>query len=209
MKNFFIFVIITFTINVTATGQNNDNDSVPVRISYLNAGQDNNKTRLNWKVVCYLNFANFEVQKSTNGVDYLTISSFTADRIRCQSPFDYKDAVASGRTYYRLKVGDRDGNFSTSKIVETFGKELSFSINIIVPSIVETNTVLEISSATTNYANIAVTNLQGVLFKQFKYPLVRGLTLVRLNMIDLSKGSYIITIYNSSLERRTARFLKL
>ena len=209
MKLFLLFVIVTIVVNFTATGQNNDNDSVPVRISYLNAGQDNNKTRLNWKVVCYLSFANFEVQKSKNGVDYLTISSFTADKIRCQSPFDFEDVVASTRTYYRLKVGDKDGNFSTSKIVETFGKEKSFAINSITPSIVTANTMVSISSSSADRANIVITNLQGILVKRLTVSLVRGVTDIRLNVSDLEKGGYIISVYNSNSERRTVRLLKI
>ena len=208
MKTVLFFVIFSLTISYKATTQNSNNDSVPIRVTYFNAAQNSNKTRLNWKVVCNLNYASFEIQRSTNGIDYLTITSFTADKIRCQSPFDFEDAIATSHTYYRLKVGDRDGNFSTSKIVETSGKEHSFAINII-PGVVVSNTLLRMSSATADNADIAITNQQGVLVKRFKYKLVKGLTELKLNMNDLDKGSYILTVYNSSLERRTARFLKL
>ena len=209
MKTFLLYVIIILVVDFKAIGQNSEYDSVPVRISYLNAGQDNNKTRLNWKVVCYLSLANFEVQKSKNGVDYLTIRSFTADKIRCQSPFDFEDVVASTHTYYRLKVGDKDGNFSTSKIVETFGKEKSFAINSITPSLVTANTMVSISSSSADRANIVITNLQGILVKRLTVSLVRGVTDIRLNVSDLEKGGYIISVYNSNSERRTARLLKI
>ena len=209
MKTFLFYVILSLAISFKATAQNSDTVSNPVRVSYFNAAQNNNKTRLNWKVICYLNYANFEIQRSSNGVDYVTINSFTADKIRCQSPFDFEDAVTFPHTYYRLKVGDRDGNFSTSKIVRTFGREYSFSINGIIPNLVTSNTLLRISSATPDNSEIAITNLQGMLVKRFKLTLVKGLTELKLNMSDLAKGSYILTVYNSSLERRTARFFKL
>ncbi len=110
MKYILAFFLI-LTVSNKVNSQSILNDSVPVRVSYLNATQNNNKTRLNWKVVCYLTYANFEIQRSINGFDYTTINSFTADRIRCLSPFDFDDAIFSARTYYGLKVGDKDGNF--------------------------------------------------------------------------------------------------
>jgi hypothetical protein len=94
MKHF-LFIIAVLIIFINAGAQNISSDSVPVRVSYFNSTQNNNKTRLNWKVVCYLSYANFQVQRSSNGVDYTTITAFTADRIRCQSPFDFEDAITS------------------------------------------------------------------------------------------------------------------
>jgi hypothetical protein len=184
-------------------------DSVPVRVSYFNAANNNNKTMLNWKIVCYLNYANFEVQRSANGSDYTTINTFTADRVRCQSPFNFEDPLFLNRTFYRLKVGDRDGNFSTSKVVVIFSKEKSFEINSITPNLVINNTLLSVSSSEKSTVEISVTNQQGNVVKRQSMVLNKGNTDLKLDLSILSKGLYFLKIRNSASEVRIARFIKL
>lgn len=209
MKTFLFCVILSLTINLKAIAQNSESDSVQVRVSYFNAAQNNNKTRLNWKVVCYLSYANFEIQRSTNGVDYTTINTFSADKIRCQSPFDFDDQSRSSRTFYRLKVGDKDGNYSASKVVVAFGKDVSFEINSILPSLVTSNVLLSISSAAADKANVFITNQQGMVVRSFSTNLTKGATELRLNCSDLAKGMYVVTVKNSNLESRVVRILKM
>ncbi len=210
MKYIFIAFFLILTISNKVNSQSPlTNDSVPVRVSYLNATQNNNKTRLNWKVVCYLTYANFEIQRSINGFDYVTINSFIADRIRCLSPFDFDDAISSARTYYRLKVGDKDGNFSTSKIVVAFGKENSFEINSITPSLIANSTLLSISSAENDKADISIINMQGNIVKRLPIGLIKGITDIKLDVSALTKGIYIIRITNSTSDFRVKQIAKL
>jgi hypothetical protein len=184
-------------------------DSTPVRVSFFNVAQNNNKTILHWKVVCYLNYANFDVQRSTNGTSYTTINTFTADRFRCQSPFDFEDAISPNRTFYRLRVGDKDGNFATSKVLVAFGKEKSFEINSITPSLISSNALLSISSANIDKADILITNYHGRLLKRVVSTLNKGLTEIKLNLNELPKGLYIISVRNSLADIRTTRIIKL
>lgn len=186
-----------------------ENDSVPVRVSYFNAANNNNKTTLNWKVVCYLNYANFQVQRSTNGSDYTTINTFTADRVRCQSPFNLEDPLSSNRTFYRLKVGDKDGNFSTSKVVVVLSKKKSFEINSITPNLVMNNTLLSVSSSERGTVEISVINQQGYLVKRQSMVLNKGNTDLVLDLNALLKGVYFLKIRNSASEVRIAKLLKL
>ncbi len=208
MKYILAFFLI-LTVSNKVNSQSILNDSVPVRVSYLNATQNNNKTRLNWKVVCYLTYANFEIQRSINGFDYTTINSFTADRIRCLSPFDFDDAIFSARTYYRLKVGDKDGNFSTSKVLVAFGKEKSFEINSITPSLITNGALLSISSAENDKADIAIINMQGNVVKRLQMNLNRGITDIKIDMSGLSKGMYLIRLTNSMYEFKVIKMVKM
>lgn len=208
MKHF-LFIIAALVACINSEAQNITSDSVPVRVSYFTSTLKNNTTLLNWKVVCYLSYANFQVQRSSNGIDYTTINSFTADRIRCLSPFDFEDAFASARTYYRLKVGDKDGNFSTSKVLVAFGKEKSFEINSITPNLISSNTVLSISSADNDKAEILITGYQGHIVKRVNIQLSKGISDVKINLSDLPKGLYIIKVTNSLSEIRVSKIFKL
>ena len=90
-------------------------DSIPVRLSYLDGNRNGNSNQLNWAVSCFLDYANFEIQSSANGLNYYTIHTFQADQTRCRQPFNYSDPQPSGKFYYRIRVGDLNGKFYSSK----------------------------------------------------------------------------------------------
>ena len=210
MKNILLSALILIAIYSKANAQMLiAYDSVPVRVSYFNVEQSNNKVLLNWKVVCYLRFADFEIQRSADGKDYTTIHNFTADRIRCLSPFNLDDKTSSGRVYYRLKVGDKDGNFSTSKVLVTFGREKSFEINSITPTLIANNALLSISSAENDKADISIIHMQGYTVKRLTTNLNKGITDINLDMSALAKGMYFIKVMNSFSDFRVKRILKL
>lgn len=210
MKNILLLALILVTLITKANAQLLvAEDSVPVRVSYFNVEQNNNRTTLNWKVVCYLQFANFEVQRSVNGTDYTTINKFTADRIRCLSPFNIEDNASTGRVFYRLKIGDKDGNLSTSRVLVAFGREKSFEINSLTPSLITNNALLSISSAENDKVNISIINLQGYIVKRLKTNLTKGITDIKLDVSALSKGIYIIRLTNSHSDFRVMQIAKL
>jgi hypothetical protein len=209
MRNILLPALILIAICVKADAQMLiGSDSVPVRVSYFNVEQSNNKVLLNWKVVCYLRFADFEVQRSSNGTDFTTINSFTADRIRCLSPFNLDDKTSSGRVYYRLRVGDKDGNFSTSKVLVAFGGEKSFEVNSLTPNLVVSNAILSISSAENDMADISIVNMLGNTVKRIQANLTKGTTDVKLDVSALSKGIYVIRVTSSFAGYKVVKMIK-
>lgn len=184
-------------------------DSVPVRLSTLDARSIGNDARLDWKVVCFLNYAKFEIQRSPDGINYSTINTFEADQLRCRQPFDYTDANISGKAFYRLKVGDLDGRIYHSKIVAVTGKEKGFEINSLTPTLINTNALLSVSSASTDNAEIAITNFQGNIVKRITIKLNKGVTELRFDAGSLATGNYILTLTNGFSDRKSVRFTKL
>ena len=200
---------IALSCSIAANSQTAQPDSLPVRLSTLEASTNGNTARLDWKVVCFLQYAKFEIQRSANGINYNTINTFEADQLRCRQPFDFTDANISGRVYYRIKVGDLDGRFAVSKTVAVSGKVNGFEINSLTPSLINTNTTLSISSATAEKAEIAIINFQGKVVKRIAINLNKGTTELPVDMISLAKGNYILSITNRLLEIKTTRFTKL
>lgn len=184
-------------------------DSVPVRLSTLDARSNGNDARLDWKVVCFLNYAKFEIQRSADGTNYTTINIFEADYLRCRQPFDYTDANIMGKAFYRIKVGDIDGRIYHSKIVAVTGKEKGFEINSLTPTAVTSQAILSVSSATTDNAQIAITNFYGTVVKRLSFSLNKGTTELTLDMGNLPTGNYILSLTNGFSDRKTVRFTKL
>ncbi len=184
-------------------------DSVPVRLSTLDARSDGNNARLDWKVVCFLDYAKFEIQRSADGSNYTTINIFEADYLRCRQPFDYNDANINGKAFYRIKVGDIDGRIYHSKIVAVTGKEKGFEINSLTPTAITANAILSMSSANTGNAQIELLNFYGVIVKRVSVKLNKGSTDLTLDMGNLAAGNYILSLNNGFSNRKTVRFTKL
>lgn len=183
-------------------------DSIPVRISYISGQRSGNSNQLNWAVTCFLQYANFEVQRSENGISYSTIHTFRADEIRCRQPFTYSDFQPTEKSFYRIRVGDIDGKFYSSKIVGLYGTTNGFDITSITPTIVSDKAVLNISSSSPGKVEIIITSLSGVVTTKIFSTLQKGDNSVTLQTNTLLKGSYIISVRNPQGEIRSSSIIK-
>ncbi len=205
----FLLSIILLAATISSKAQFTVSDSVPVRLSSLDARLVGTGARLDWQVVCFLSYAKFEIQKSTDGRNYSSIYSFEADQLRCRQPFDFTDANISGRAFYRLRVGDPDGRVYNSKIVAVAGKETDFELNSLTPSLVSNSTSLSISSAVAGKASVSISNFQGNIVKRFNFSLNKGVTETLLNLSGLAKGNYVLRLSNGKSDSRVIRFSKV
>ncbi len=206
----FISILISILFfSFAANSQTVASDSVPVRLSTMEARIVNNDARLDWKVVCYLQHAKFEIQRSANGINYAAIHTFEADQARCRQAFEFTDINITGITFYRIKVGDLDGNYNTSRTVALAGKSKDLEINSLTPSVISTNASLSISSAITGKADIIISNFQGTIVKRFSINLNRGIIVLPVSLNDLPAGNYILSISNKFAGSKNIRFTKL
>ncbi len=130
--------------------------------------------------------------------------------VRCRQPFDFTDINTTDKTFYRIRVGDLDGRFYHSKIVAITGKEKSFEINSLTPSLITNKTVISISSAKNNSnSEIIITNFQGTIVKRFIINLNKGVTEIPIELTSIAKGNYILHVTNGIAEIKTTRFIKL
>ena len=198
--------ISSFSISVKA--QSGDS-SIPVRLKSFDAVRADNANKLNWIVTCFLEYANFEIQRSSDGIHYNPINSFQADRLRCRQPFNYEDRGVNGKVFYRIRVGDLDGRFYTSKITVVIGKLKGYEIASMVPTLVSSNATITISSADYDKVNLRVTNLQGITMYRKSLSLVKGNNNIRIDLSALPKGNYVLSSVNSEEQLKTIRFVKL
>lgn len=205
----FLLSLFFLTGGLVVQAQVSGADSVPVRLSTLEARSNGNDARLDWKVVCFLNYAKFEIQRSADGSNYTTINVFEADYLRCRQPFDYTDVNINGKAFYRIKVGDIDGRIYHSKIVAVTGKERGFEINSLTPTVVTSSAILSMSSANTDNAQIEIVNFYGTIVKRVSIKLNKGSTDLTLDMGNLAAGNYILSLTNGFSDRKTVRFTKL
>ena len=187
-----------------------DSSYYTVRLSSFDISVSNNITKLHWKTVCFLQYANFQIQKSANGKEFTTISSFTADRLRCQQPFDFTDSSSTnqGNVFYRINVGNIDGKFYNSAVRRVYLKEKGFDLIAIYPTIVTLSANFTLSSADNKTFYATIINQSGVSVKKIKLQVPKGLSYYSLQTSGLPPGCYWLQVLNEQGEVKTKKFIK-
>ncbi len=93
--------------------------TLPVTFINFSAKETNGNIQLQWSTVQEFNSAWFEVQRSGDGVNYVTIGQVSASgNSSSRHDYSYMDVTAlSGRYYYRLRQVDINANFIFSNVV--------------------------------------------------------------------------------------------
>jgi hypothetical protein len=196
---------------VTLTGYSQfDSTTTPIRLNYFNAGSHAGNTTLYWKTTCFLEYANFDIQRSTDGSNYQSINNFTADRLRCQQPFDFTDNNngITARLFYRITVKDIDGKAYQSKIVTVFNKGNGFTINSFAPTVVSSSVNISISSSASKTIQLSFINSMGVIQKQQAIAVTKGAATYQVSVEELQKGKYLAVFQSPGEQKNIIPFIR-
>lgn len=207
MNKIIILFLFTGFFNSEAISQQTNDTSIGIRLSSFNISKQNNQVNLNWKVICRLSYARFEVQSSIDGINFTNIDSFQADYLRCQQPFNYIVPTIAGQVFYRIKVGDLDGRFSAEKVIKVTGRDITESeIKIISPVI---SNFLQLIVVTNNYEKISLQllNMSGILLQNFSINPPKGVSQIDVPLTNLQTGMFIL-MYQTSGQKKSILFMK-
>jgi hypothetical protein len=184
--------------------------TLPLAVNSFTATKQNSNTNsLNWRATCTGASVTFELQRSTNGVNFVGINTLTATQARCAAPFNYVDNynATSPITYYKLKVISNTGEVKYSQIIAINNKNSVANIMALYPNITKDNAVLVVESKTTINANFIITDAKGAIVRRFTENLSAGANAYPINVSTLSKGSYQISSFIDGA-LKTIRFIK-
>jgi hypothetical protein len=204
----FCFVLLTFT----ATAQNNNSlTGFPIELRYFNAEKVTaNSAVLRWLAPCQTSEATFEIQHSTDAINFTSIHILLADQQRCLQPFDFTDnRQLSGRNFYRIRLITPTNLSVNSFIIPVVSKGAAFELNSMWPSVVSSSAVLNFSSGKDEPVNFMITDINGRRMKSFARQVTTGNHQLQLDFSAFGTGHYIVTAFNSSNEKRIIRFQKL
>jgi hypothetical protein len=94
------------------------NFALPVTLTDFKGTLLNKQTHLTWSTSSEQNSKNFEVEKSTDGVNYYKIGTVAAaGNSSSRRDYSSKDNQVNAINYYRLKMNDIDDRFKHSQVV--------------------------------------------------------------------------------------------
>lgn len=183
---------------------------VPVKLVYFRGSQSGKQHFLTWFSECTSTEAKFELERSSDGVHYTSLTKITATQARCAQPFDFTDiAPAPGINYYRLKSIDVDGRYAYSNIVTLTLKDKGYKLQNIAPNPVgKEDAVLKINAGDKATVQISVTDFSGRVISKQTVQLQTGINAVVLNTSGLSAGAYQVTSHCTNEKPQTIRLIK-
>jgi Secretion system C-terminal sorting domain len=184
--------------------------SLPVKLLSFSGSYRNQQTLLNWETESLQNFDYFEIERSSNASDYISIGTKSAANAGSLQNYQFTDdlSTASGIVFtYRLKMVDIDGQFKYSNVImirkETKNiKGISINPN---PAINGMTTVRFTASASGSF-DVRIVDLSGKIVLQQQNKVTEGNNSISINGLDrLPPGMYVLQMSDGN-EAQSAKF---
>lgn len=181
---------ISFTLPDNATG------ALPITGVTLGASLRGSDVHLNWQTVSEINSKEFQLERSTDGVNFKTVGTIAAAGNSSRLlDYSFIDAGMSVKAYYyRLRMVDLDGKFSYSNIA-VIRRGGQAGIIKVFPNPVVTATNLEFNNAKGTYA-ISLINTAGQEVQSMRVFITNDVQYVPVNRNNLIGGTYFLRITN-------------
>jgi len=174
--------------------------TLPLKLTSFSAVQANNKAQLSWQVAENETGDHFEIERSSDGRNFYAASMlFTTDKWGTEN-YSYTDEKEiNTTTYYRLKMVNKDGTASLSKIVSLLAGTTSTKSLALLQNPVQNNLQFSVQSAVTEVSTVTVYNLTGVKVYSTSVRVQKGLNSFSLPVTNhLSAGTYVMEVASST-----------
>jgi hypothetical protein len=170
--------------------------ALPVTLTDFKADKRGTTNVLSWATSSEINSKAFIAERSGNGIDWATVQSVDASgSTNANTQYSAIDnSPLRGINYYRIKLVDRDGKFTYSKIVALNGS-LGIKNFTVFPNPFATDVKVSFTSETVSMADFRILSLDGKSLINRKMSIQKGDNIVVLKDLEnLSKGNYILEV---------------
>jgi hypothetical protein len=181
--------IVTFSPFTVGSAE----DVLPVTFTSFTGLKDGNAVRLNWETSSEQNSAYFDVERSTDGVNYSSIGKVNgAGNSATLRKYSFTDNnPATGRNFYRLRQVDLDAKFEYSKTISV-NMAANAAVSI-YPNPVQSNMMVEYPKVGRG-AIYKVISMDGRVMQSGV--LQENSSQQNINLGNLQRGNYILVIQN-------------
>lgn len=169
---------------------------LPLRLLHFNGTLLNDQPQLHWTTTDEINTSHFELQRGTGGNNFLTVASISALGTGTGTyQYDYNDAyTVSGKVYYRLKMIDRDGQFTYSPVIVLQKNDADSWALFPNPAKQNQPLYIQINSTRERSIMIEMLDMNGNLVGREKEKVLKGSQVLTVQSIPFSSGPYIIRV---------------
>ncbi|MGI4742894.1 MAG: T9SS type A sorting domain-containing protein [Janthinobacterium lividum] len=189
---------------------------LPVELISFDAKRSDTNVLVTWLTATEISNSGFEVQVSTDGINFRKIAFVASQAINSTNQLQYtyldQENGKYGVRYYRLRQIDQDGKdtFSPVRVVSFSATSNQVASLSVYPNPFDSGQVkLALESATAGQATLRVTDLMGREVSSQTFSAMKGVTEISINQAaQLASGSYLAQITAPSGEIKTVRIQK-
>lgn len=168
--------------------------TLPVSFVSFIANRTNGTVQLLWNTANEINNSHFEVERSANGSDWVTIGNVAAGTNSLADSYTYTDEAApTAQTQYRIRQVDLDGNYLYSKVVLVGGTITAAAQATIVAS---GKTVSIFPENVSSRLIVRVISIGGQVLQQQSFESTAGR--IDLTISAATTGVYVVQITDGS-----------
>lgn len=198
-KNLYFRVKDSSNYNWSITQWKDSSATLPLTFLDFSVVKRNNTAQLNWKTTNEVNTAYFNVQRSTDAINFIAVGKVTAKGAGAvNNKYDYADDITHiqvGKIFYRIEQADKDGKVTYSRITSIVTEENSQYVITPNPA-KDFFTVINNRNAATGNATLLISDLAGHTVLQQK---LMSASSQNINILGLTKGMYIVKIVASDI----------
>lgn len=182
------------------------NDPLPAMIASFQAKALQNDVAVSWKTLNEINTDHFDIQSSSDGIHFTQVYSVKAAG-NSSDPRQYSwidENVATGKTYYRIAIVDKNGGTSYSTVV-VVSLAASSNTSISIYPNPTTEKIYIRQNAASGHLTYQVRNIAGVLVMQKTFS--SGSRQNAIDVTALSSGAYFLICIDDT-QRQFIKFIK-
>jgi len=173
----------------------------PLSLLSFNATPSNGLIDLAWSTADEKNVAGFEIERSVNGREFISIGNTAAKNSASNNYSRTDEKPVAGVSYYRLKMIDLDGSYKYSNIVSVKLRSNGLSV---YPNPVKDQISLQHDLAGKN-ATVSVVDFAGK--QALRVNIQQGALQTSIDASKLAPGTYMI-VFDNDGTRSTRQFVK-
>ena len=180
------------------------NQYVAPSVSVINLTGTNNGSNnsLNWTVVNEQTVLNYQLQRSTNGVDYTSVTTTNAANL---GTYNYSDNISSTTEsffYYRVKLVNNDGTYKYSNVVRITVISRNEFVEV-APNPFTDKLILNITADVQKTATITITDFIGRQIFKKQIDLTAGTNPIEIKeAIAFARGVYILNVTTATQKQQ-------
>src|SRR5690606_6839358 len=191
-------------------GCNPDPIILPIKLSAFSGNMSNGNVNLDWSVTENETGDYFEVEKSDNGSKFIKAATVPVTNAYGSANYNTQlKADASNVNYYRLKLINKDGSTSYSKVLSFRNNHGSNTTLKVLQNPIVNGLTFNYQTQTNGEYQVSLVSANGLRVLSTPMNLQKGTNLVSLNVnSSLPNGIYILEVARGA-ERSIVKIIKL
>ncbi|MBL7764723.1 MAG: T9SS type A sorting domain-containing protein [Chitinophagaceae bacterium] len=192
-------VVVTGFSSFYLHGVNPGNIALPAVVSSFTGRKVESANQLNWISSSEQNNAYFNLQHSTDGINFSTVAKINskAEHGISSMPLSYSymhTAPQTGHNYYRLQQVDIDGHSSIhAQVIDLIWGGNGSSVSL-YPNPAKDILHIDLNVSNAQNTTVKIIDLSGRIVKQIQAKTEKGLNTLSINLDGISEGVYAVQV---------------